>query len=112
MTSYVSLAVHICCEQAESLLNDLHARNSQRTTPKKINKRRFDFTVQKMHTAGSLGGLSPLVKTGSDDREDGAVKTEDGSCAAEGGRGPQVEEFGECVSLTFFVVHYLVLLLF
>ena len=52
--------------KTEGLLRDLHARNTQRTTPKKINKRRFDFTVSKMAT--ETGRPHSICKADSDDR--------------------------------------------
>lgn len=56
--------------EAEGLLRDLHARNTQRTTPKKINKRRFDFTVNKTQSENGSSRLSvsSISKTDSSDR--------------------------------------------
>ena len=57
--------------EAEGLLQDLHARNTQRTTPKKINKRRFDFTVNKTQSENGSSRLSVSIsKNDSSDRGD------------------------------------------
>ena len=53
----------------------LHARNTLRTTPRKINKRRFDFSASKMAT--ETGRPHSICKTETDDKEeDEEVKTD------------------------------------